>query len=177
MSHKIILTSIFALCAISFVKAQSLNDYTQKLSIVEYNGDEDYTNTTSVEIRRDSSSTVALSRLIDQSIDEKTGEVTPASKLGYRIGIYFSNSASARAGAMAVLERCQRELSDLHTTMSYDNPYFKVSTGYCLSQEEAVMILHRVQKIFPRAYLMRENITPANIVTSRKTEVENTFYR
>ncbi len=89
---------------------------------------------------------------------------------GYRVGVYFDNSVNARSGAMDVMKRCEMLLHDLPATMSYDNPYFKVSVGYCISEEEAVIMLNRVQKHFRKAYLMREQITIDNIIAARTLE-------
>ncbi len=92
---------------------------------------------------------------------------------GYRVGVYFNNSAQARSGAMDVMQRCDSLLTDIPATMSYDNPYFKVSVGYCTSEEEAVIMLNRVQRYFPKAYLMRERITADNIIESRERELSS----
>ncbi len=91
---------------------------------------------------------------------------------GYRVGVYFNNSAQARSGAMEVMKRCEMLLQDIPATMSYDNPYFKVSVGYCISEEEAVIMLNRVQRYFPKAYLMRERITIENLVEARAQETQ-----
>ncbi|MFI3304957.1 MAG: hypothetical protein R3Y68_00415 [Rikenellaceae bacterium] len=124
-----------------------------------------------VRVTPDDSAAEALRLIVEQNVDEKSGEPNAATVQGYRIGIFFDNSASARARATEVVQRCDSLLGDLQTTMSYDNPYFKVSTGYTISQEEAVMQLHRVQRYFPRAYLMRESVTPQNIVAARNAEL------
>ncbi len=122
-------------------------------------------------VNADDSAAEALRLLIEQESDETTGEPKRVEMQGYRIGIFFDNSATARLRATEVVQQCDSLLGDLKTTMSYDNPYFKVSTGYCLSQEEAVMQLHRVQQHFPRAYLMREKIAPKDIVEAHKQEL------
>ncbi len=92
---------------------------------------------------------------------------------GYRVGIYFNNSSSARSGAMDVMAKCDSLYRDIIVTMSYDNPYFKVSAGYCTNSEEAIMMLHRIQRNFPKAYLMRERISIDQVIASRKHEVES----
>ncbi len=96
---------------------------------------------------------------------------------GYRVGVYFNNSSTARSSALKVLAKCDSLLKDIPATMVYDNPYFKVSVGYCTNPEEAVMMLNRVQRYFPKAYLMRENIEPSQIVKAHnhnREELMNT---
>ncbi|MFR9651577.1 MAG: hypothetical protein SNG35_06110 [Rikenellaceae bacterium] len=90
--------------------------------------------------------------------------------IGYRVGIFFSNRANGRAEANDVVERCKEQFEDIKTTLIYDNPYFKVHAGYATSNEEAVMMLNRLQKIFPKAYIIREKMTPADLI------VENVIY-
>lgn len=171
----------FATC-IAIANAQSEGDYTPSefdqpfvLDSVDEDGnpivEEEQHRKLSVKVNADDSAATALRLIVEQNIDDESGEPIAATLQGYRIGIFFDNSATARARATEVVQRCDSLLGDLKTTMSYDNPYFKVSTGYCVSQEEAVMLLHRVQRHFPRAYLMRESVTPANIVESRNAEL------
>ncbi len=91
---------------------------------------------------------------------------------GYRVGVYFDNSSHARSGAESVMQRCDSLLGDIPATMTYDNPYFKVSVGYSTTEEEAVIMLNRVQRYFPKAYLLREMITVDDIIAARKRELE-----
>lgn len=144
------------------LSAQTLNDYRKKL---EFGGSGDPFNRAQITIREDNSARIALTELASQS-GERAIE-------GYRIGVFFDNGASARANAKEVLEQFEKYFSDIPVTMNYDNPYFKVSAGYCISSEEAVMMLDRIQKRFPKAYLMRENITPDNLRESREKELES----
>ena len=48
--------------------------------------------------------------------------------------------------------------------MVYDFPYFKVSAGRCVTSEEAIMLLERVRAKFPKAFLMRETLTAADLL-------------
>ncbi len=158
------------------LSAQTIEDFRQKLSLFDRSDDYEYVKYANVVLREDSSTRAAFAALADQQrrYDEEGVEMEaePATINGYRIGIFFDNSYSARAKANNIMQLCDSLLADVPATMSYDNPYFKVSAGYCLSGEEAAILLHRVQKIFPQAYLMREQITPSNIVESYQDEVE-----
>ncbi len=171
--RRIITISLVALCAIALRPAtsQTLSDFCTSLSLFEMDESAEFARYVNVSIREDSTATKALAALITQSIDAESGEVRKITTQGYRIGLFFDNSAKARANAMAVKERFDSLFADIPSTISYDNPYFKVNAGYCTSQEEAVIMLHRIQRHFPRAYLMREVITPSNIVRSYQQEV------
>ncbi len=158
--------------SVTAAMAQGIDEFTEQLAIVERNDEVEPFRYSSVVIHPDSSAYAAQLLFEEQSREELGEGVTSPSKRGYRIGLFFNNSATARSEAMGVMQLCDSLLTDLVATMSYDNPYFKVSVGYCTTQEEAVMMLHRVQRVFPRAYLMRESVTPTHIITSRLAETE-----
>lgn len=154
------------------LSSQTLSDFEIKLSFVERNDDFDMVRYTSAKINADDSAKQALAAFDKQNSDSR-GVVAEATKDGYRIGVFFDNGASARASAIDVMQRCSSLLGDIPATMSYDNPYFKVSVGYCLDKEEAMIMLNRVQRYFPKAYIIRDKITVQNIIESREAEIEN----
>lgn len=166
----LILAVVATICFTTLV-AQSLDDYRAKLSIVERNDELGVSHYANAEVNEELSAVAAFKALASQNTGSDGKAIEP-SKQGYRIGIFFDNSAKARAAANEVVERCNSQFADIPVTLTYDNPYFKVSAGYCLELEEAVMMLHRVQKVFPRAYLMHETITPADLIKSRDAEIE-----
>ena len=91
-----------------------------------------------------------------------TDRVAPnraTSVIGYRIMLFMSNSQSARADAFAACDSLALRMPQLKTYVTYDNPYFKVTAGNCTTQEEALILLERVKPSFPKAYIMRENIS------------------
>lgn len=118
----------------------------------------------SVEVVEDPSAVSAL-----ESLQEKR-EGQENLLDGYRVGVYFDNSASARARALWVVDQCKLKIPYIIPTMSYSNPYFKVSVGYCVTLEEAVIMLNKVQKHFPKAYLMRERFSPEQIAKAHQYE-------
>ena len=84
---------------------------------------------------------------------------------GYRIVIFMSNKHSARQDAIAT----QQQFVELYPAegvyLSYENPYFKVTVGNCLTQEEAIIMLGRLQSNFPKAF-----ISSARIATQELTK-------
>ena len=78
---------------------------------------------------------------------------------GYRIGIFFDNGAEARANALAAKQTFETAFPDIPVYLVYENPYFKVSAGNCVTSEEAIVLLGKIRSQFPEAYLMREDLT------------------
>ncbi len=148
---------VFMLLAfVGAVDAQSLEEFKSSLTATS---DLD----TSVEIYESQSAQDALAK-IGQNVARKRGF------LGYRIGIFFDNGASARDNANEAKSLFEENFPDEKLYMVYENPYFKVSVGNCVTQEEAVILLDRVQKVFPKAYLMREQMEVMDIAIKEKEE-------
>lgn len=83
---------------------------------------------------------------------------------GYRVGIFFDNGEFARAKAAAAKAAFEEAYPDVKVYMVYENPYFKVSVGNCVTSEEAIVLLGRIKAHFPGAYLMREEMSVADLV-------------
>lgn len=83
---------------------------------------------------------------------------------GYRIGVFFDNSANARGNSLAVKQAFETTFPDIRVDRVYDTPYFKVSAGNCVTAEEAIVLLGRIRSRFPEAYLMREDMTVVDLV-------------
>lgn len=166
----IIALSLFAIP----LNAQSLSQYTEQLSLFDRDTTSELARYVNAEVRPAATAAEALEAYIYQNSDEQSGEQIKPSVQGYRVGVFFDNSPSARRKAQEVMTLCDSLFADIPATMSYANPYFKVSAGYCVTQEEAVTTLHRVQRHFPAAYLMREVITPENIIIPKEVEEATT---
>ena len=70
----------------------------------------------------------------------------------------MNNAQTARRDALATQENFAALFPEEQSYLTYENPYFKVAVGNCTSQEEAITLLGRVQRSFPKAFIMRENI-------------------
>ena len=76
---------------------------------------------------------------------------TPAAKMrGYRVRIFFDNGQHARSNASAVLSQFKELYPDIPAGMVYENPYFKVTVGNCISSEEAIILWGRIKKQFDK---------------------------
>ena len=76
-----------------------------------------------------------------------------------RISIFFDNSQNARAGAIETMTKFEELFPDIPATMIHENPYFKVSVGFCISNDEALILLNKLRKEFPKAFLVRERVS------------------
>lgn len=91
-----------------------------------------------------------------------------------RISIFFDNSQNARAGAVETLEKFKELFPEIPATMTHENPYFKVSAGFCISNEEALILLNRLRKEFPKAFIVRERVSVDELKKLTKSESEET---
>jgi hypothetical protein len=83
---------------------------------------------------------------------------SPTTVKGFRIVIFFDNGSSARANAEAAILSFNALYPDVRSYMDYENPYFKVLVGGCVTSEEAIVLLGRITPNFPKAYITREEI-------------------
>lgn len=83
---------------------------------------------------------------------------------GYRIRVFFDNGADARAKASAVKRTFESAFPGMQADLTYENPYFEVSAGKYATPEEAIVALDRIQSRFPEAFLMRKELTAADIL-------------
>ena len=90
---------------------------------------------------------------------------------GFRIVIFFDNGSTARSEAERIMASFKAAYSDVHCDIRYENPYFKVLAGNCVTSEEAVILLGRVRSSFPEAYIMREEIPVQNFVSPKSLEI------
>ena len=83
---------------------------------------------------------------------------------GYRVCIFFDNGQDARAKAVEAKTLFEESFPGIRVYMVYENPYFKVTAGDCLTSEEAIILKGRVQGVFPKAYVKNEELSVADLV-------------
>lgn len=93
--------------------------------------------------------------IMRQYNEEKVSEQTIA---GYRIRIFFSNNQNARHDALAVQEKFRGQFPDISTYVVYETPSFLVTVGNCLNVDEALILLGKVRKRYPSAFMVRSDI-------------------
>lgn len=83
---------------------------------------------------------------------------------GYRVCIFFDNGQDARAGAFAAKALFESSYPGIKVYMPYDNPYFRVTVGNCLTAEEAIVLKNRVSGVFPKAFPKNEELLLSDFV-------------
>lgn len=78
---------------------------------------------------------------------------------GYRVRIFLDNSQSARSRASDAVSKFNSEYPDVPAYTIYENPYWKVSVGNCITSEEAITLWGKVKGSFDRAFVVREDIS------------------
>lgn len=90
---------------------------------------------------------------------------TPPTRLqGYRVCIFFDNGQEARAGAVAARNLFEEHFPDIKLYMVYENPYFRVTVGNCLTIEEAVILKGRLASVFPKAFPKSEELLVTDLL-------------
>ena len=77
----------------------------------------------------------------------------------YRVCIFSDNGADARTGAAAAKKLFEETFTGIPVYMFYENPYFRVTVGNCLTVEEAIILKGRVSGTFPKAFPKSERLT------------------
>lgn len=77
---------------------------------------------------------------------------------GHRICVFSGTEQNARSKAQAAMSSINRNFEDIHAEVIYNTPIWKVHVGQCINRTEATILLQRIRKIFPNAYIVSEKI-------------------
>lgn len=91
---------------------------------------------------------------------------------GYRVRIFFDNKQSARVESEKALKKFESMFHDVFAYRTYTNPYFKVTVGDCRTKSEAMALLGRIKKVFPSAFVVKENITMPPVDKTHVYEID-----
>lgn len=91
---------------------------------------------------------------------------------GYRVRIFNDNKQNARTESSRALGQFESMFPGIRAYRTYTNPYFKVTVGDCRTRSEAMAILARIKKVFPNAFIIRENINYPIVDKSHSYEVD-----
>lgn len=83
---------------------------------------------------------------------------------GYRVCIFFDNGQDARAGAMEAKKLFEEHFPTIKLYMVYENPYFRVTVGNCLTIEEAVILKGKLASLFPKAFPKSEELALSDLL-------------
>ena len=108
-----------------------------------------------------------------EAIEKFDAQTSPMEVLqGYRIRIYSGNHQAARAEAEAAKTLFEENYA-VPAYFAYDNPYFLVTVGNCLSQEEAMILLRSVRVHFPKAFIVNSEIPRSAVVARPMPKIED----
>lgn len=153
--RKVLITTLFAtLCAIFSAECQTITQFKERLAVAD---------------------TLSGAKVVcveygsaKEAIEKFDVQTSPMEVLqGYRIRIYSGNHQAARAEAEAA-KALFEENYNVPAYFVYDNPYFLVTVGNCLSQEEAMILLRSVRIHFPKAFIVTTEI-PRQVALARPT--------
>ena len=91
---------------------------------------------------------------------------------GYRVRIFNDNKQNARTESSRTLGRFESMFPGIRAYRTYKNPYFMVTVGDCRTRSEAMAILARIKKVFPNAFIIKENIRYPIVDRSHSYEVD-----
>lgn len=83
---------------------------------------------------------------------------------GYRICIFLDNGQNARTEALRAKLLFEEICPGTNVYLSYDNPYWRVTAGDCLTAEEAIMLKGRIASDFPKAFVKNEELTLTDLL-------------
>lgn len=146
----LMLVALFALPA----KAQSLSAYKEQLARPA---------TDSVSLRT-ATVTVTESPAAREALARSAGRKNSHEILGWRVCIFSDNTAEARSKAHQVMETFREHFAEIPLYNEYASPYFRVSVGNCTTSEEAIILLNRVNKLFPKAFVKQESLTLSDLL-------------
>lgn len=83
---------------------------------------------------------------------------------GYRVCIFFDNGQDARVGAMEAKKLFEENFPGIKLYMVYENPYFRVTVGNCLTIEEAIILKGKLAAHFPKAFPKSEELALSDLL-------------
>ena len=106
------------------------------------------------------------------AMDKYNAQTSPKETYqGYRIRIFASHTQSARTEAEAAIALFEEHFQ-APVYFAYENPYFIVTAGNCLTHEEAIVHLSKVKRVFPKAFIVTCEIPAEDLIRKREPKLE-----
>ncbi len=117
-------------------------------------------------------SNVTIHFSAEEAMEKYNTQTSPKeSYQGYRIRIFASNSQKARTDAEAAIELFKQNYT-VPVYFAYENPYFLVTCGNCLTHEEAIILLSKVRIHFPKAFIVMSEIPAQELLYFHQPQTE-----
>ena len=95
---------------------------------------------------------------VDYAFAKYVGNNAKKKLNGFRIRIFFDNKQSARTQSEEVEKLFVELFPQYPVYRTYTNPYFKVAVGDFRTKSDAVKVLQDIQKLFPKAFIIKDVI-------------------
>lgn len=102
--------------------------------------------------------TINQSATVEAAFPEYLKKNAEKKKNGYRIRIFFDNKQSARAQSEEVEKLFIEQFPQYPVYRTYTNPYFKVAVGDFRSKSDAVRVLEKIKREYPKAFIIKDVI-------------------
>ncbi len=88
---------------------------------------------------------------------------------GYRIQLYMESGNTALEKAEKIIEKFQEKYKVVPAYITFGEPYYRVRIGDFRTRLEAIKFLDRIQKHYPQAWVVKDNISFPVLTTYQKT--------
>lgn len=94
------------------------------------------------------------SLLVSQTISNAEKKIN-----GYRIRLFFDNKQTARTESEQIEEEFKLRFPTIPIYRTYTNPFFKIVIGDYRTKSEATKALKTIVQVYPKAIIVKENIS------------------
>lgn len=91
-----------------------------------------------------------------------------SSVVGFRVVLFYDDAQYAEERANEIMEELKKDYPEINSYLVYEKPYFKVSVGDCLTEEEAIMMRNMFIDKYTGAFIRRDNITLKELSNVRR---------
>lgn len=155
MMKKLVLMAAFLWAAVWCAEAQSLSSFKEQLAREVIS---EATSAPATVVATEQGSAAEVVR------DLSNRNTKSLALRGYRVCIFFDNGQDARAGAMEARTLFEEKFPGEALYMVYENPYFRVTVGNCLTIEEAIILKAKVAEFFPKAFPKSEELLLSDLL-------------
>ena len=98
----------------------------------------------------------------------ETQKTDKSSVTGYRVVLFYDDAQYAQERANEIMEELKKDHPEVNSYMVYETPYFKVSVGDCLTEEEALILRNMFIDKYTGAFIRRDKIALKELSNVRR---------
>lgn len=88
---------------------------------------------------------------------------------GYRIQLFMESGNTALEKSETILEKFQEKYKAIPAYITFGEPYYRVRIGDFRNRLEAIKFLDQIQKHYPQAWVVKDDISFPVLTTYQKT--------